>query len=781
MSARRMVATLLVLSMFMMSGAGLVRAVDAQPAVPPAPGGTPAPVQSTEATPARVGYVNGEVSFWRPGAQDWAPAKLNTPLAPGDVLYTGQGGNAEIQVGPRAFVRAADDTQIGLDNQEPDFVQFRVTAGHAALDLRELAPGATVELDTPNAAFTIERAGYYHVDVDQDSATFSTHRGGAATMTPAGGAAAPIAANQQVVVTGTESPRVAIGVAPELSAWDRWNYQRTDSLLQPVSARYVSPTMYGTEALDQYGSWRTVDTYGAVWVPGGVPAGWLPYSTGRWIWDPRFGWTWLDDTPWGWAPYHYGRWVFVGSYWAWAPGPIVVRPAYAPALVVFLGGPVTVSVGARPLFWAPLGWGEPVIPWWGRPGFVGVASWRGWGGPRVVNNVVINRTSTVNVTNITVYKNVHVTNAVVGVPADRFGHGHVQVTRVNRGEVRHLTPVRGALEARPVAASVMPATGPAARPPAALHTRTVVATRPPHDVTPTLQAHGLPATPTLAPTGAPRIVAPPTRALAPASPTVVPEPGPGKAPNATPGAAGPVPGPKGPEQRKGNGTEQPATPPPGSSGVVAPQQPGQPSPEQKKGAAPERPAPPPPGSPGVPTPQQPSPPSPEQRRGAAPERPAPPPPGSPGVAPPQQPSPPSPEQRRGAAPERPAPPPPGSPGVAPPQQPSPPSPEQRRGAAPERSAPPPPSGSPGVVTPQRPGPPSPEQRRGNVPERPAPPSSPSPQGAVTPQVPGASARPDQRVNQATPPPAPPQRPARGGPPARVDQPEQSEPPPAVRR
>ena len=907
MSARRMVATLLVLSMFMMSGAGLVRAVDAQPAVPPAPGGAPAPVQSTEATPARVGYINGEVSFWRPGAQDWAPAKLNTPLAPGDVLYTGQGGNVEIQVAPRAFVRAAEDTQIGLDNQEPDFVQFRVTAGHAALDLRELAPGATVELDTPNGAFTIERAGYYHVDVDQDSTTFSTHRGGGATMTPAGGAAAPIAANQQVVVTGTESPRVAIGVAPQLSAWDRWNYQRTDSLLQPVSARYVSPTMYGTEALDQYGSWRTVDTYGAVWVPGGVPAGWLPYSTGRWIWDPRFGWTWLDDTPWGWAPYHYGRWVFVGSYWAWAPGPIVVRPAYAPALVVFLGGPVTVSVGARPLFWAPLGWGEPLIPWWGRPGFVGVASWGGWGGPRVVNNVVINRTTTVNVTNITVYKNVHVTNAVVGVPADRFGHGHVQVTRVNRGEVRHLTPVRGALEARPVAASVVPATGPAARPPAALHTRTVVATRPPHDVTPTLQAHGLPATPTLAPAGAPRIVAPPKRVLAPASPTVVPEPAPGKAPNATPGAAGPVPSPRGPEQRKGNVPEQPATPPPGSPGVATPEQPGQPgpeqrrgtapkrpapssppgspgvatpqppsppSPEQRRGTAPERPAPPPPGSPGVvtpqppsppspeqrrgtaterpalpsapgspgvATPQQPGPPSPEQRRGTAPERPAPPPPGSPGVITPQQPSPPSPEQRRGAAPERPAPPPPGSPGVVTPQQPSPPSPEQRRGIAPERSAPPPsgspglvtpqrpgppspeqrrgtaperpappppgspgvatpqqpgppspeqrrgiapersappPSGSPGLVTPQRPGPPSPEQRRGNAPERSVPPSPPSSPGALTPQVPGASARPEQRANQATPPQAPPQRPARVGPPPA--QPEQSEPPPAVR-
>jgi len=33
----------------------------------------------------------------------------------------GFGGNVEIQVGPRAFVRAAEETQMGLDNQEPDF------------------------------------------------------------------------------------------------------------------------------------------------------------------------------------------------------------------------------------------------------------------------------------------------------------------------------------------------------------------------------------------------------------------------------------------------------------------------------------------------------------------------------------------------------------------------------------------------------------------------------------------------------------------------------------
>src|SRR5204862_3771972 len=130
----------------------------------------------------------------------------------------------------------------------------------------------------------------------------------AATVTTASGDASPIGANQQAVLTGADSPQVAIGAAPPLTAWDNWNDQRTASLIQPASARYVSPAMYGTPELDRYGTWRTAESYGSVWVPSGVPAGWQPYSAGRWIWDPRYGWTWLDDAPWGWAPYHHGRW-----------------------------------------------------------------------------------------------------------------------------------------------------------------------------------------------------------------------------------------------------------------------------------------------------------------------------------------------------------------------------------------------------------------------------------------------------------------------------------------
>src|SRR5262249_56108070 len=86
------------------------------------------------ATPPRLSYAEGDVSYFRPGAQDWAPAQVNTALAPGDELYTGNRGNLELQVGARAFVRAWGDSQLGLVNHEPDFLQIKVTSGHIALD-----------------------------------------------------------------------------------------------------------------------------------------------------------------------------------------------------------------------------------------------------------------------------------------------------------------------------------------------------------------------------------------------------------------------------------------------------------------------------------------------------------------------------------------------------------------------------------------------------------------------------------------------------------------------
>ena len=448
-------------------------------APPPAPA-IPAADAPIGRTPPRLSYVDGEVSFWRPGASNWAPAQVNTPLAAGDETYTGNRGNLELQIGARAFVRAWGDTQLGFVNQEPDFLQFRVTAGHVSLDLRGVEPGRTVEIDTPMAAFTVDAPGYYRVDVSPERTAFITRRSGRATMTVAGGSAVAIAPSEEVVLDGATTPRVQSFVAPPLDVWDSWNYARTDELIDSMSARYVPAGVYGVDDLDHYGAWRVVPTYGAVWVPREVATGWAPYSTGRWVADPQYGWTWVDAAPWGWAPYHYGRWVYVDGYWAWAPGPLVARPVYAPALVAFFGAPgVRVVVGSPFVSWVALGWGEPLVPWWGSARFVDRPSWAGWGGPRVVNNVVVNRTTVVNVQNITVYNNTTVRNAVVAVREDAFGRRAVHEARVADVDVRRLEPVHGRLRVTPDASSFVAASGPAVTPPPQTLQRRVVATRRP--------------------------------------------------------------------------------------------------------------------------------------------------------------------------------------------------------------------------------------------------------------------------------------------------------------
>ncbi len=96
----------------------------------------------------------------------------------------------------------------------------------------------------------------------------------------------------------------------------------------------------------------------------------------------------MEDEPWGFAPFHYGRWAAVNGGWFWVPGPVVVRPVWAPALVAFVGGGpgfrFSAGVGVG---WFPLAPGEVFVP--------GYHVSRGY-----VNNVNITNT-TVTVTRVT--------------------------------------------------------------------------------------------------------------------------------------------------------------------------------------------------------------------------------------------------------------------------------------------------------------------------------------------------------------------------------------------
>ena len=397
--------------------------------------------------PARLGVAEGQVSFWRPGVDNWQPARVNTALVAGDVIQAGADGTAEIQIGSSDFVRLTANTQLSFVAFDRRLARFRVASGLASFDLRGATPERAIAIDTASAAILVNARGYYRLDTRGGAMRLTVRHGGQAALTLADGTSLNVFANEELIVPETARPLVERRLAAAVDAWDRWNDARSDFHAQSPSLRQLPSEIYGVSDLDRYGSWRSVDSYGSVWVPAVAP-GWVPYSAGRWQWDPFYGWTWVDDAPWGWSTSHYGRWVYLDGVWAWAPGPRVARPVYAPALVAFYGAGAGVG-------WVALGWDEPLVPWWGRPGFRGSLWWAGWGGPRRVRDA-----------DRIVHRNQQVPHAVVGMRDDRFGRDHVRDARLPSFSERDLHDIRGEHPVRPVSGTIAlpPTAAPSSRP-----------------------------------------------------------------------------------------------------------------------------------------------------------------------------------------------------------------------------------------------------------------------------------------------------------------------------
>ena len=397
-----------------------------EPAAPPrprsdSPGGADGPhAKATETTPPRVSYHPRRGLLLAAGRRRLGPAALNMPLAPGDVLYAGPAGNVEIQIGPRAFVRAAYGAQLGLDNQEPDFV---AAPRHVRLCRAR-----------PARARAGAHGGARH-------ARRGLH-GGARRVLPRRGQAGhdhvPDASRRQPVMTPSAAPRHRWR---RISRWSSPAAMRRASRRRAAGADRVGSLELPAHRLPDPARQREAGPRGRLRRGDARPA--RDLADGREL-RQRVG---AGGRGAGLVALHApaagsgirasaGR----GSTTRRGAGRRITTAAGSSSAATGRGrrarsscGPSTrprwwsSSAGRRRrgarVYWAPLGWGEPVIRWWGRPRYVGVAWWGGWGGPRVVNNVVINRTTTVNVTNINVYRNVNVTNAVVGVPADRFGQG----------------------------------------------------------------------------------------------------------------------------------------------------------------------------------------------------------------------------------------------------------------------------------------------------------------------------------------------------------------------
>lgn len=439
--------------------------------------------------PGRVGrldFSQGSVSFRPAGEDDWVTAVPNRPMVSGDDLWADENSRAEVHVGSTAL-RLGPKTGITFLALDDHTTQVRLAQGSLILRVRHVDDDDSYEVDAPNLAFTLLQPGEYRLDVSEDgSRTNVTVWHGRGRVT-GGGFTYMVVAGQSANFTGDQSHLdYDLGQIPDRDDFDTWAFDRDDREDSADSANYVSREMTGYEDLDEYGDWSYEAGYGPCWRPRAVVGGWAPYRFGHWVYVGPWGWTWVEDEPWGFAPFHYGRWAYVNSGWFWVPGPVVVRPVWAPAMVAFVGGgpgfhfAAGVGVG-----WFPLAPGEVYVP--------GYHVSRGYVNninitnttvnvtrvTNVYNTVIVNHNTTIN--NIT-YVNQHVNNGVTVVSHDAFVNARPVAQNVMRVDPKEIAsaPVSRVAAVEPVHASVVGVGRPVTvRPPAAVLNRTVVAVRTP--------------------------------------------------------------------------------------------------------------------------------------------------------------------------------------------------------------------------------------------------------------------------------------------------------------
>jgi mRNA-degrading endonuclease toxin of MazEF toxin-antitoxin module len=369
---------------------------------------------------ARMGYLSGAVSLSPAGENEWVQAAINRPLTTGDRVWTDAGARAEVQIGG-ALIRMNAGTGLAILNLDDGIAQLQLSQGSLNVRVRRLAPDQSVEIDTPNLALTFRQAGEFRIEVDADgNATTIIVRKGQGEVYGAD-AAYVVDARQPFRFAGTGLREYYYVDAPRADEFDRWSSERDRLYDNSASARYVSQDVVGYQDLDANGTWRVDASYGNVWIPNRVSAGWAPYRDGHWAWVDPWGWTWIDDAPWGFAVSHYGRWANMRGTWGWVPGPAGNRAYYAPALVAFVGGSnFQIAIGGGNVggvAWFPLGPREVYRPSYpvSRGYFENVNR-----SNTVVSNTVINNYyNNVNVTNVT-YANRQVPGAVVVVPTTTF-------------------------------------------------------------------------------------------------------------------------------------------------------------------------------------------------------------------------------------------------------------------------------------------------------------------------------------------------------------------------
>lgn len=312
----------------------------------------PASASPSKARIVRLSYVQGEVSFARSVSSDpladqhiaWEAAAVNLPIRQGYVLSTLQ-GRAEVEFESGATAYLAENTVLEFYdlslNDAARITRLVLRQGTASFSVQ---PTRGDFFSVTGADFTAQADGrsVFRMENFDDGSTIGVSKGRvqvvAKTLT------SELKSGESLAFGAGEAAIPPAGQLPAKDEFDNWVSRRADSVHAAAASSllYVSSPHYSSGFADlyTYGGWFPYSGYGYCWRPSGVGLGWSPFSTGRWIYDPFIGWTWVSYEPWGWVPYHFGSWIYAPAYgWIWVPSGFTgwgAPPAWRPSTAVWV-------------------------------------------------------------------------------------------------------------------------------------------------------------------------------------------------------------------------------------------------------------------------------------------------------------------------------------------------------------------------------------------------------------------------------------------------------------
>jgi len=275
----------------------------------------------------RVKYVRGEAFVNRDYNEGVEEATVNLSIFEGDSAGTTD-GRMEVYLGKLNYLRLDYDTEIKF-TKVPALRRTRTTLqlrkGGIYLDISNIDDERDIVIQTEDCGLFILRRGLYRINARENGQTEVYVYDGLAEVA-GNDYSRNVRENQKVVMReGRVLERPFYFYSSDTDDFDQWNKTRTNLYEHSrySSSRYLNRGYEAQEhELTRSGRWqynRAYSTY--VWSPYNVSRSWRPYSNGRWVWNPRYGYVWNSYDSWGYYTHHYGRWQWSGSYgWYWLPG-----------------------------------------------------------------------------------------------------------------------------------------------------------------------------------------------------------------------------------------------------------------------------------------------------------------------------------------------------------------------------------------------------------------------------------------------------------------------------